>query len=166
MISPSSSSRTSIAPSTSPASARRRGQRSPSPDYAGDDHEKPSKVTLSGLLNFIDGLWSASGSERIVVFTRRTLAKNYLGVDEHPLFAAVEELLGEVKFTPADVAECLTCTRVGRGVDSALAHLIEELKKAKSPEKDADGEADSEVTEAGAPAPAAAAESAGQEKKI
>nr|CAB3452237.1 unnamed protein product [Digitaria exilis] len=44
--------------------ARRRGQRSPSPDYAGDDHEKPSKVTLSGLLNFIDGLWSASGSER------------------------------------------------------------------------------------------------------
>ncbi|KAF8654862.1 hypothetical protein HU200_061441 [Digitaria exilis] len=36
--------------------ARRRGQRSPSPDYAGDDHEKPSKVTLSGLLNFINGL--------------------------------------------------------------------------------------------------------------
>ncbi|GJM96930.1 hypothetical protein PR202_ga13808 [Eleusine coracana subsp. coracana] len=28
-----------------------------------------SKVTLSGLLNFIDGLWSACSGERIIVFT-------------------------------------------------------------------------------------------------
>ncbi|CAH2079987.1 unnamed protein product [Thlaspi arvense] len=35
------------------------------------DHgqNKGSKVTLSGLLNFIDGLWSACGGERIIVFT-------------------------------------------------------------------------------------------------
>jgi chaperone BCS1 len=26
-------------------------------------------VTLSGLLNFVDGLWSTSGEERIIVFT-------------------------------------------------------------------------------------------------
>ena len=26
-------------------------------------------MTLSGLLNFIDGLWSTTGEERIIVFT-------------------------------------------------------------------------------------------------
>ncbi|MBA0614220.1 hypothetical protein Godav_014541 [Gossypium davidsonii] len=82
---------------------------------------KPSKlfklpvemVTLSGLLNFIDGLWSSCGDERIIVFTTNhkgqldpallrpgrmdvhihmsycspsgfdTLAVNYLGVNDH-----------------------------------------------------------------------------------
>ncbi|KAF6997951.1 hypothetical protein CFC21_014117 [Triticum aestivum] len=43
-----------------------------------DEHSKPSstekkkaedKVTLSGLLNFVDGLWSTSGEERIIIFT-------------------------------------------------------------------------------------------------
>lgn len=33
------------------------------------DDNKESKVTLSGLLNAIDGLWSACGGERIIVFT-------------------------------------------------------------------------------------------------
>ena len=98
-----------------------------------------SAVTLSGLLNFIDGLWSACGGERIVVFTTnhvdkldpalirrgrmdmhiemsyccfeafKTLANNYLEVEAHPLFQRVEELLQVVKITPADVAECLLC---------------------------------------------------------
>ncbi|CAM8878134.1 unnamed protein product [Rhodiola kirilowii] len=27
-----------------------------------------SKLTLSGLLNFIDGLWSCCGDERIIIF--------------------------------------------------------------------------------------------------
>ncbi|KAG2696233.1 hypothetical protein I3843_07G047800 [Carya illinoinensis] len=36
-----------------------------------DAHHEPSqtKLTLSGLLNFIDGLWSSCGDERIIVFT-------------------------------------------------------------------------------------------------
>ncbi|XP_074288511.1 AAA-ATPase ASD, mitochondrial-like [Silene latifolia] len=81
-----------------------------------EDDVKKSQVTLSGLLNFIDGIWSACGEERLVVFTtnhidkldpaliRRgrmdmhvelsyccyesflVLAKNYLDIDEHPLF--------------------------------------------------------------------------------
>lgn len=34
-----------------------------------------SKVTLSGLLNFIDGLWSACGEERLIVFTTNHLEK-------------------------------------------------------------------------------------------
>jgi SpoVK/Ycf46/Vps4 family AAA+-type ATPase len=119
-----------------------------------------SSVTLSGLLNFIDGLWSACGGERIVVFTTnyagrldpalirrgrmdmhiemsycgfeafKTLARNYLGVDAHPLFGAVEDLLREVDITPADVAECLmTAKNAGYGEDDSLEDLIEELKK-------------------------------------
>lgn len=36
---------------------------------------KGSKVTLSGLLNFIDGLWSSCGGERIIVFTTNFIDK-------------------------------------------------------------------------------------------
>ncbi|OIT37260.1 aaa-atpase [Nicotiana attenuata] len=35
----------------------------------GGAHQSESQVTLSGLLNFIDGLWSSCGDERIIVFT-------------------------------------------------------------------------------------------------
>ncbi|KAF8741091.1 hypothetical protein HU200_013662 [Digitaria exilis] len=96
------------------------------------------KLTLSGVLNFIDGLWSACGGERIIVFTTnhvdkldpalirsgrmdkhivmsyccfesfKFLARNYLDVDAHHLFDAVAALLKEVDITPADVAELLT----------------------------------------------------------
>ncbi|CAL5092136.1 unnamed protein product [Urochloa decumbens] len=95
------------------------------------------KVTMSGLLNFIDGVWSAQSGERIIVLTTnfpdkldaaltrsgrmdmhiemsyccfesfKTLARNYLGIGAHPMFQRVEELLQVVEITPADVAECL-----------------------------------------------------------
>ncbi|KAG5559856.1 hypothetical protein RHGRI_003221 [Rhododendron griersonianum] len=32
-------------------------------------NDRRSKLTLSGLLNFIDGLWSSCGDERIIIFT-------------------------------------------------------------------------------------------------
>lgn len=81
------------------------------------------QVTLSGLLNFVDGLWSSCGDERIIIFTTnhkekldpamlrpgrmdvhihmsycspcgfKTLASNYLGIRDHPLFVEVEELM-------------------------------------------------------------------------
>ncbi|KAG5604115.1 hypothetical protein H5410_025607 [Solanum commersonii] len=41
----------------------------------GEVKEKPSEVTLSGLLNFIDGLWSAIGGERLIVFTTNYVEK-------------------------------------------------------------------------------------------
>lgn len=93
-----------------------------------------SQVTLSGLLNFVDGLWSSSGDERILVFTTnhkdqldpallrpgrmdvhlhmsyctfngfKTLALNYLRLQEHPLFGEIKELLERVQATPAEVA--------------------------------------------------------------
>lgn len=34
-----------------------------------DDSHKGAQISLSGLLNFIDGLWSSCGDERIVIFT-------------------------------------------------------------------------------------------------
>ncbi|KAH9321275.1 hypothetical protein KI387_015914 [Taxus chinensis] len=80
-----------------------------------------SRVTLSGLLNFTDGLWSCCGEERIIVFTTnhkdnvdpalirsgrmdmhillstcgfpafKCLAFNYLGIEEHDLFSIIEQ---------------------------------------------------------------------------
>jgi ATP-dependent 26S proteasome regulatory subunit len=120
-----------------------------------------SKVTLSGVLNFIDGLWSACGGERIIIFTTnhvekldpalirrgrmdkhiemsyccfeafKLLAKVYLDVESHHLFDAVESLLRDANMTPADVAENLTPKSVDDDADSCLAGLVEELEKSK-----------------------------------
>ncbi|KAK3126616.1 hypothetical protein QOZ80_7AG0559390 [Eleusine coracana subsp. coracana] len=133
----------------------------------GKEDPNASKVTLSGLLNFIDGLWSACGGERIIVFTTnhvdrldpalirrgrmdkhiemsyccfqafKFLAKNYLDVDAHPLFDAVSTLLREVDITPADVAELLMPKRADEDVDACLAGLVEALEKAKAEKKPA-----------------------------
>ncbi|CAN6303141.1 unnamed protein product [Urochloa humidicola] len=128
---------------------------------AGDKKDTSSKVTLSGLLNFIDGLWSACGGERIIVFTTnhvdkldpalirrgrmdkhiemsycgfeafKFLAKTYLDVDDHDLFGAVGELLREVEMTPADVAENLTPKCLEDNPDSCLTALVKAFEEAK-----------------------------------
>jgi chaperone BCS1 len=103
-----------------------------------DDEERSgSRVTLSGILNFTDGLWSCCGEERIMVFTTnhkdrldpallrsgrmdmhihlsfcafpafKRLAFNYLQVEDHPLFSAVEESMSGAEMTPADISEIL-----------------------------------------------------------
>uniref|UniRef100_A0A1J3JQR8 Putative mitochondrial chaperone BCS1-B n=1 Tax=Noccaea caerulescens TaxID=107243 RepID=A0A1J3JQR8_NOCCA len=41
----------------------------------GDDSSNGNTITLSGLLNFTDGLWSCCGSERIFVFTTNHIEK-------------------------------------------------------------------------------------------
>ncbi|XP_068648884.1 protein HYPER-SENSITIVITY-RELATED 4-like isoform X2 [Aristolochia californica] len=94
-----------------------------------------NQVTLSGLLNFIDGLWSSCGDERIIIFTTnhkekldpallrpgrmdmhihmsycspkgfKLLANNYLGIQDHHLFRKIEALFREVEVTPAQIAE-------------------------------------------------------------
>lgn len=119
---------------------------------------KSSKITLSGLLNFIDGLWSACGGERIVVFTTnyvenldpalirrgrmdkhielsycsfegfKVLAKNYLSLEEHDLFPRIEMLLGKVEITPADVAENLMPKTVPGNTDVCLKNLVSTLE--------------------------------------
>ncbi|GFS32691.1 P-loop containing nucleoside triphosphate hydrolases superfamily protein [Actinidia rufa] len=123
--------------------------------------ERTSRVTLSGLLNFIDGLWSASGGERIIVFTTnyvekldpalirrgrmdkhielsycsfegfKVLAKNYLRVEAHPLFELIERLMEEIKITPADVAETLMPKSAREDAEKCLSNLIRALEEVK-----------------------------------
>ncbi|KAL4332914.1 hypothetical protein GQ457_07G021240 [Hibiscus cannabinus] len=92
------------------------------------------KVTLSGLLNLVDGLWSSCGVEKIIVFTTNhkdridptllrpgrmdmhlhmsyctfdgfeTLASNYLRIQDHQLFDEIKGWLDKVQATPAEVA--------------------------------------------------------------
>ncbi|XP_075484337.1 AAA-ATPase At3g50940-like [Primulina tabacum] len=99
-----------------------------------DSPAAEDKITLSGILNFIDGLWSSCGDERIIVFTTnhkdrldsallrpgrmdvhlemsyctfngfKILSANYLRIEEHGQFVVIEELLTKVKVTPAEVA--------------------------------------------------------------
>ncbi|KAI3464013.1 hypothetical protein Pfo_020676 [Paulownia fortunei] len=127
-----------------------------------EKEESGSKVTLSGLLNFIDGLWSACAGERLIVFTTnykdkldpaltrrgrmdkhielsyckyegfKVLAKNYLELEGHPLFQSVEELIEEVEITPADVAENLMPKSAKEGPEQCLLNLISTLEEAKS----------------------------------
>ncbi|OAP04130.1 hypothetical protein AXX17_AT3G31090 [Arabidopsis thaliana] len=89
---------------------KKEGEKKPKVD------DKQSKVTLSGLLNSIDGLWSACSGEKIIVFTTnfvdkldpalirrgrmdnhiemsyckfeafKVLAKNYLEIETHDLY--------------------------------------------------------------------------------
>ncbi|KAJ8753589.1 hypothetical protein K2173_022830 [Erythroxylum novogranatense] len=121
-----------------------------------------SKVTLSGLLNFIDGLWSACGGERIIVFTTnyvekldpalirrgrmdkhiglsycsfeafKVLAKNYLELKQHAMFETIQGLMKETKITPADVAENLMPKSPLDGVEKCLSNLIRALEETKA----------------------------------
>ncbi|XP_028788461.1 protein HYPER-SENSITIVITY-RELATED 4-like [Neltuma alba] len=86
------------------------------------------------LLNFLDGVWSSCGDERIIVFTTnhkekldpaflrpgrmdvhihmsfctpsmfRQLTFNYLQLHHHPLFSQIEEAILATHITPAEVA--------------------------------------------------------------
>lgn len=126
---------------------------------------KKSEVTLSGLLNFIDGIWSACGEERVIIFTTnhiekldpalirrgrmdmhiqlsycsfeafKVLAWNYLDVDSHPLFETVRSLLEETKMTPADVGENLMPKSFELDVEACLENLVRALGKAKEDDK-------------------------------
>ncbi|KAE8689293.1 P-loop containing nucleoside triphosphate hydrolases superfamily protein [Hibiscus syriacus] len=145
----------------------RRKERSKSneKDQKNPVNENTSKVTLSGLLNFIDGTWSACGTGRIFVFTTnhinkldpaltrrgrmdmhielsycsfeafKMLAKNYLDLDSHELFEKIGILLKETEMTPADVAENLMPKREKKDPDSCLKSLIQALEDAKEKAK-------------------------------
>ncbi|KAH7566364.1 hypothetical protein JRO89_XS08G0144600 [Xanthoceras sorbifolium] len=121
-------------------------------------------VTLSGFLNFIDGLWSSCGDERIIIFTTnhkdkldpallrpgrmdfhvhmsyctpsgfKVLASNYLGIQDHLLFPEIEELIRTTQVTPAEVAE-----RLMRNDDpeTVLKEVIEFLEVKKKEKEDA-----------------------------
>ncbi|XP_059446894.1 AAA-ATPase At3g50940-like [Corylus avellana] len=148
--------------------------------YEGFNHAD-SQLTLSGLLNFIDGLWSSCGDERIIVFTTnykdridpallrpgrmdmhihmsyctpcgfKILASNYLRVKTHSLFAEIEGLLKEAEVTPAEVAEELMKSD---DADIALTGLVAFLQQKMQMMKCAEeSKLEGEVIEQGKPNP-------------
>ncbi|KAI3887356.1 hypothetical protein MKX03_002760 [Papaver bracteatum] len=127
-------------------------------------------VSLSGLLNFVDGLWSPCAGERLIIFTTnhkekldpallrsgrmdkhillsycnmesfKVLAKNYLKLEEHDL----------LEITPADVAECLMS--YDEDPEMGMRNVVEQLKKRlhsknKSKEKGTKNKSGSDIKE-------------------
>lgn len=141
-----------------------------------------SEVTLSGLLNFIDGIWSACGGERLIVFTTnhldkldpalirrgrmdkhiemsyccyeafKVLGRNYLNIDDHPLYKTIGPLFDKTNMTPADVAENLMPKSDDEDVEACLRNLIQALEAvkeeaAKKADKEAQAKAERERQE-------------------
>ncbi|KAG2316347.1 hypothetical protein Bca52824_019469 [Brassica carinata] len=122
--------------------------------------DKESKVTLSGLLNAIDGLWSPCNGEKIIVFTAnyvenldpalirrgrmdyhiemsyrfeafKVLAKNYLEIESHELYGEIERLVEKTDMPPADVAENLMRKSDKEDADICLQRLVKSLEEEK-----------------------------------
>ncbi|KAK3125167.1 hypothetical protein QOZ80_7BG0601160 [Eleusine coracana subsp. coracana] len=121
--------------------------------------EQGQGITLSGLLSFIDGLWSTSGEERIIIFTTnykdrldpallrsgrmdmhiymgycgweafKTLAKNYFLLNDHPLFPEIQDLLAEVEVTPATVSEMLLRSEDAGVALQGFVEFLQDMKK-------------------------------------
>ncbi|KAK9097418.1 hypothetical protein Sjap_022915 [Stephania japonica] len=148
-------------------------------DINGDDHhdqhEKGRKrkyghysggsygsiVSLSGVLNFVDGLWSSCGGERLMIFTTnhkekldpallrpgrmdkhielsyceipalKILMNNYLNIQKHPLMKDIEELLRVVKMTPADIGEIFMSCE--EDANTGMVKLVEEMRRRLQP---------------------------------
>ncbi|CAH8388792.1 unnamed protein product [Eruca vesicaria subsp. sativa] len=127
--------------------------------------EKQSKVTLSGLLNSIDGLWSACSDEKIIIFTTnfvdkldpalirrgrmdnhiemsycrfeafKVLAKNYLEIESHELYGEIKRLLEETDVSPADVAETLMPKSDEEDADVCIKRLVKTVEEEKEKAK-------------------------------
>ncbi|KAL2236324.1 AAA-ATPase At2g18193-like [Sesamum indicum] len=123
------------------------------------EHEDSSntKLTLSGLLNFIDGLWSTCGDERIIIFTTNhkekldpallrpgrmdmhihmgyctpegfdVLASNYLGINDH--HRLVPEIKRLIREVEITPAEIAEHLMRSEDVDLALEGVVDLLKQ-------------------------------------
>ncbi|KAI3929241.1 hypothetical protein MKX01_006477 [Papaver californicum] len=126
-------------------------------NYQGDTTSTGSSISLSGLLNFVDGLWSSCSGERLIIFTTnhkekldpallrpgrmdkhinlsfcgynafKILVKNYLLLEEHEKMKEVEKLIELVNMTAADVAEFLMSC--DDDAELGVANVVKEVKK-------------------------------------
>ncbi|KAK4404567.1 AAA-ATPase [Sesamum angolense] len=100
------------------------------PPGANSGEDGVNTITLSGLLNFTDGLWSCCGSERIFVFTTNHIEKldpallrsGRMDMHIHMSYWVIEE----AEMTPADISEVLIKNR--RDKSKAVGELLEALK--------------------------------------
>ncbi|KAF5195383.1 Aaa-atpase [Thalictrum thalictroides] len=129
--------------------------------------KKGAKLTLSGLLNIIDGLWSSCGDERIIVFTTnykdrldpallrpgrmdkhihmsyctpcgfKFLASNYLLIQSSPLFEEIEFLISNVNVSPVEIAEELMKSD---DANISLNGLVNFLQRKKTEQSKCNGE--------------------------
>lgn len=118
-----------------------------------------NKLTLSGLLNFIDGLWSTCGDERIIIFTTNhkekldpallrpgrmdmhihmgyctpegfdVLAFNYLGIHDHPTFFPTIKAM--IRQVEITPAEIAEHLMRSEDVDLALQGVVDLLEEKK-----------------------------------
>ncbi|KAI3686660.1 hypothetical protein L1987_80343 [Smallanthus sonchifolius] len=122
------------------------------------DADSEDKITLSGILNFIDGLWSGCGDERIIVFTTnhrerldpallrpgrmdvhvemsyctydgfKVLASTYLQVKEDEKLRTFEVVKEALKKIKVTPAEIAGELMKGEDVEIVLQNLIQWLK--------------------------------------
>ncbi|KAE8693265.1 hypothetical protein F3Y22_tig00110813pilonHSYRG00005 [Hibiscus syriacus] len=130
--------------------------------YTVDGRKQPEhhvQLTLSGLLNFIDGLWSSCGDERIIIFTTnhkdrldpallrpgrmdmhvhmsycnpqgfKLLASNYLGIHGHHHLFG--EIEGLLKNIEVTPAQVAEELMKSEDADIALGGLVKLLKRKK-----------------------------------
>ncbi|XP_065874805.1 AAA-ATPase At2g18193-like [Euphorbia lathyris] len=127
-------------------------------DSSDSSCDSDDDFSLSSLLNCVDGLWSSSLEERIIVFTTnhkevldpallrpgrmdmhiqmsycsregfRVLVSNYLEIKEHPLFKEIDEVIESVEATPASLAEEMMKSD---DPDIALAQVLNFLNQKK-----------------------------------
>lgn len=136
------------------------------------------QLTLSGLLNFIDGLWSSCGDERIIIFTTnhkerldpallrpgrmdmhihmsyctyhgfQLLASNYLGINSH--HHLYDEIEGLLKETEVTPAQVAEELMKSEVVDVALEGLVKLLKRKKMEGDECEGEDEKKIGAQGA----------------
>ncbi|KAG9132252.1 hypothetical protein Leryth_020558 [Lithospermum erythrorhizon] len=125
-----------------------------------EDHYKPPQLSLSGMLNFADGLWSSCGEERVIIFTTnhkdkidpallrpgrmdmhihmsycsyesfRILASRYLG--EFDNCRLLEEIEGLIENVQVTPAEVAEAMMRSEDPDLALQGVVDLLKLKKT----------------------------------
>lgn len=144
----------------------------------GDQYDgSNSTFTLSGLLNFIDGLWSSCGDERIIVFTTNhkdrldpallrpgrmdvhinmpyctpqafsILASNYLDIRDKNHYL-YDEIEGLMESTNVTPAEVAEELMASENADVALEGLVNFLKRKHSEANEVKSEENGKVEEA------------------
>ncbi|KAF3565106.1 hypothetical protein DY000_02019303 [Brassica cretica] len=91
----------------------------------GKEDQSQSRVTLSGLLNFIYGIWSACGQERIIIFTTNHIEK----LDPALIRRGRMDMLRGVQ-------EKLMAKNHKIDVDGSLKDLVESLERRKKHQRE------------------------------